>query len=478
MSPAGRNFPLKNEGESLEKAALAAMTRARATLVLEHPFFGSVALRMTLACDKECADLWADGRTLACNPAYASSLPENKLVAALAHEVLHIALGHHVRRGGRNERLWNRACDFAVNAILAEAGFSLPDGAPWRQEYAGKSADDIYAWLARLQDDESHGAATESKEGEESSADADGSGSLGGEEGQENESRGASRPREGKDLGGEQGGHGTRFSEAAQGPERDAEHDFSGEVRDHPLLSSRNGSSGKARAGQESDIAMVQAMQEALRMGDMPAGLARMVRSRVRAMLDWRQILARFIENCSDSDYSWTQPDRRYIHQGLYLPSRREAKLPEIVLAVDCSGSVDAPMLERFCAELSGILETCETTLTVLYHDMHVNRHDVFTRQDMPFTPLPVGGGGTDFRPVPEYIEELGVKPACLLWFTDLECDRFPEEPAYPVLWITPEGARMVPPFGEMLEIPLAMPEPGGRSHKGKIGPFPGRFNF
>ncbi len=440
--------------EVLELEAILAMTRARSSLVLEHPFFGSIALRMSLACDDGCSDLWADGRTLACNPVFAASLPQDRLKAALAHEVLHIALGHHVRRGEREEHLWNKACDYAVNGILVDSGFALPDGAPWRLEYAGRSADDIYVWLSRLQDTESHGASEASSNGEESSVDAGGEGSLGGNEGQDNDSRGASSPQIGESKDGDETRRGSRLSQKIHGEEQEAEQNFKGEVRDHPLLKSMNGSSGNAMAEQEADIAMVQAMQEALRMGDMPAGLARLVSARVRPMLDWCQILARFIENCTDSDYSWTQPDRRYIHQGLYLPSRKEAKLPEIVLAVDCSGSVDKPMLERFCSELSGILETCDTTLTVLYHDTRVNKHEIFTRQDMPFTPMPHGGGGTDFRPVPEYVEGLGLRPACLLWFTDMECDRFPEEPSWPVLWVVPERARVNPPYGDVLRMP------------------------
>jgi len=121
-------------------------------------------------------------------------------------------------------------------------------------------------------------------------------------------------------------------------------------------------------------------------MGDMPAGLTRLVRRCLRPMLDWLEQLSRFFEQCSDSDYSWTTPDRRYVHQGLYLPSRREAKLPEIVLAIDCSGSVDEALLTRFCAELSGLLETYDATLHVLYHDIKVNGTKTLTRQDMLFS--------------------------------------------------------------------------------------------
>ena len=66
---------------------------------------------------------------------------------------------------------------------------------------------------------------------------------------------------------------------------------------------------------------------------------------------------------------------------GIYLPSRQEPRIPHIVLAVDSSGSVDNALLEMFCTELSGILESYDTLLTVLFHDTRVQSVQTFTRQ-------------------------------------------------------------------------------------------------
>ncbi len=442
-----------------ESEVLKALERARSTLVLEHPFFGSVALRLCLCCDEDCPGMWTDGRTLACNPAFAAAASPKALVSALAHEVLHVALGHHVRRKGRDETLWNRACDFAVNAILTEAGFVLPVDALYRPEYAGRSVDEIYAWLARLQDGPSHRAQVLSEEGEESvSFAAEGSDGLGGDRGLENEVASAP-PRSGEKGDGAQKERGGRASDRPKGREREASESFSGEVRDHPLLHEGKGDKARQKAEEEANMLLVQASQEALRMGDMPGSLTRLVRGRIRPSLSWRELLSRFVEQCADNDYSWSQPDRRHVHEGLYLPSRREARLGEVALAVDASGSVNAALLARFCAELSGILEDFDATLFVLYHDVRVTGHEVFTRQDLPFTPTPSGGGGTDYRPVPEALEDMGANPSCLLWFTDMECDRFPEEPAFPVLWICPAEPKIRPPFGDVVVMPCAAKE-------------------
>ena len=53
-------------------------------------------------------------------------------------------------------------------------------------------------------------------------------------------------------------------------------------------------------------------------------------------------------------------------------------------------------------------------------------------------------------------VEAAGLRPACLIYCTDLECDRYPDAPPYPVLWVAPESARNRPPFGEVLELSAA----------------------
>ena len=228
---------------------------------------------------------------------------------------------------------------------------------------------------------------------------------------------------------------------------------FIGEVRDHPVLRDPRDDAARKAMEQELDIAVTQSLQRAAHMGSIPAGLERQIKHAWRPRMDWRALLRQFLEECARSDYTWTTPNRRYLYQDIYLPSRREACLECVVLAVDCSGSVDEPSLGMFCAELSGVLEAFDATLTVLFHDTKVHKSLTLTRMDLPVRLEPVGGGGTDYRPICSHIEKTGLRPACLIWFTDLECTRYPQAPSYPVLWVCSAIDAQPPPFGWVIHL-------------------------
>lgn len=435
--------------------AAAALVRARAALVMEHPFFGSLALRLRFCADPACADLWTDGRTLGFNPAFASAMPPRALEGALAHEVLHLALGHHLRRQSREETLWNRACDFVVNHVLQESGFTLPGGFAHNPAYAGLTADEVYEALTALQEGPTNHGARKSLAAQEAGE----SGGVGAQQGGGRSPGSAANARFGRDdprqsrKGEKSEAAGNRAVARRGAGNRESGESFAGEVRDHPDARDPRDEAARREAEQSVDIAVSQALQRAAHMGSVPAGLTRLLGREWRPQLDWRALLRQFLEECARSDYTWITPNRRYVYQNIYLPSRRESCLENVALAVDCSGSVDEKALGMFCAELSTVLEAFDTTLTVLFHDTKVQKTCTFTRTDMPVRLSPVGGGGTDFRPVCRHIAEEGPHPACLIWFTDLECTRYPEEPEYPVLWMCSAPDPQPPPFGRVVSL-------------------------
>lgn len=131
--------------------ALDKLTKARAGLILDMPFFGALALRLTL---REAAGLptaATDGRQLKYNPTFVNALSLTETKGLVAHEIMHCASHHHLRRDGRDVKRWNVACDHAINSILTKAGVTLPKGALNDPAFAGMSAEAIYSRVADQQ---------------------------------------------------------------------------------------------------------------------------------------------------------------------------------------------------------------------------------------------------------------------------------------------------------------------------------------
>lgn len=366
------------------------ITKARAGLVLDSPFFGSLALRQTLKDDPSCKTLWTNGRTIGYNPSFVHGLTLAEVKGALAHEVLHIAAAHHARRQNRKPEKWNVAADYAINDILTGAGFVLPKGALTGYG-TNQEAESIYNYLPDPPQDQ-----------------------------------GAGDP----DPGG------------------------CGEVRDATAPDGQEAGPGDLKQAEaEARVAVSQAAQAAKKCGKLPAGLERLIDTILNPQVPWREVLRRFIDQASRNDYTWTRPSTRYLASGLYLPSLYNQEIRPLAVAVDTSGSIDQETINQFAAELSAIIEETKTTATVIYCDSKVKNVETFDPASLPLTLHPIGGGGTDFRPPFAEVDKLGLEPSCLVYLTDGECYSFPDAPEYPVLWATIGNRFFTPPFGEVTAV-------------------------
>jgi predicted metal-dependent peptidase len=66
-----------------------------------------------------------------------------------------------------------------------------------------------------------------------------------------------------------------------------------------------------------------------------------------------------------------------------------------------------------------------------------------------------IGGGGTDFRPVFKYAEELNLDIDCLAFLTDGD-GVFPDHvPRFPVIWGDISGNAKKYPWGDVVHIPV-----------------------
>jgi predicted metal-dependent peptidase len=205
----------------------------------------------------------------------------------------------------------------------------------------------------------------------------------------------------------------------------------------------------QAQQAAEWKVRVAQAAQAAKMMGKMSAGLERLVGEVLAPKVDWRDVLRKFVEKCRSDQRSFARPNRRFLSQGLYLPSVSGEALGEIAIAVDCSGSIDDRILAQFAGEINAIKEDGNPScIHVVYFDSEVSHYEKYERDDT----LDIkahGGGGTAFSPVFQYFAEHDIEPVACIFLTDLCCDDFGDVPSYPVLWVsTDEGTA---PFGEVV---------------------------
>jgi predicted metal-dependent peptidase len=396
--------------------AHARLKAARRALVLDHPFFGHLALGMGLQKETRgrTRTIATDGRGIYYDEAFVHGCSDVDLVSLFAHEVMHPALLHHTRRGQRDAKLWNDAGDYAINLLLQDAGFPIPEGWLLDKQYRGMTAEQIYDALKRESQDD----------------------------GEEPPEAGT-----GASAGDDPSGDDAQASQTAAG-EGDPRDDADGlaetpaAVWDAPE---------PAQQEAEWQVMLKQATQLASMMGRMPGGIACAVDQATQPRLDWRSLLRRFVQQFAASDYSWRRPNRRYTASGLYLPELRAEAMACIVVVADTSAST-LRVLPVFMAELQSIVDECQPEETILIMaDAAVQRVDRFTRGE-PIEITVVGLGGTDFRPAFDHVEAEQLTPACLIYLTDGE-GVFPDEPSdYPTLWaITSPG--ITAPWGETVTI-------------------------
>lgn len=198
-------------------------------------------------------------------------------------------------------------------------------------------------------------------------------------------------------------------------------------------------------------MATVQSANAARMMGKLPASMDRFVTDLTSSKIDWKTVLRRFILHRNDADYSWSRPNRRMLSNEIYLPSLYSECMGEIVVAVDTSGSIDAETLRVFGSELKGIIEDARPSkVHVVYCDSHINKYVSFGPED-DFKLEAVGGGGTAFSPVRDFVIEQGINPVCLVYLTDLYGPTNFQAPEYPWMWCTIGSIDAA--FGEVIEV-------------------------
>ena len=370
---------------------------ARVGLLLRHPFFGNLATRMGI---KE-ADDWlptaaTDGRNIYFNREFFTPLTVKQVEFVIAHEILHAVFDHMSRREGRDPKVFNIACDYAVNGQIVRdriGDYNLPDIKIFHDpKYYGWSAEQVYDELYEKYDDEQLAALGQMLDEHLDSE------------------------------GGDKDGQPKYSKEQLK------------EIRD------------------EMREAVMQAAQAA-GAGNVPASIQRMIKELTEPKMNWREMLRQQIQSTIKNDYTFMRPNRKGWHMSAILPGTNYDETIDICVAIDMSGSIGDEQAKDFLSEIKGIMEEYkEFKIKLWCFDTSIYNEADFDGYNMDeFTDYePMGGGGTDFDINYEYMKENNITPKKFIMFTDgYPFGSWGDENYCDSLFIIHGNNTIVPPWGE-----------------------------
>lgn len=396
---------------------------SRMRVLLNNGFYGLLLMHMKMALDEECETAATDGERIYFSPSFMEELSDNELDFVLMHEILHVALLHCMRRGEREGKLFNIACDIVVNSNIlfannmdkksitlskyGESMHTVPNG----EEGYKHNAEEVYAMLLKK-----NGGAPDS----------------GQEKG---------------DGGKEKKGDGTKA------------HGFSD---DHSKWKDcdADGSLREVWVKRVCDAAEAIEIQKAVTgRGTVPLFAKRLLKEMKEPQIDWRTILNDFVQE-EVCDYTFSPPDRRFDQSPFFLPDFNDTDISvsDILFMIDTSGSMSDDMITAAYSEIKGAIDQFNGKLKgyLGFFDAEVIEPEEFKDEDEFEVITPVGGGGTDFDIIFKYIKENMAEklPRSIIILTDGYAP-FPDETAamdIPVLWLL-NNEDVTPPWGKIARI-------------------------
>jgi len=413
------------------------LSTARTRLIIDKPFLGALVLRLqTVAANPSWCDTTAtDARKIFYNPAYIDALDIDETQFALAHEALHCALSHFARRGHRNKRKWDIACDLAINPLLRNEGFKIPPGALLIDGFEGMTAEEIYPSIEDSFEEECHDKHVYDTESDikPSPEQADRG------QGSSSEQPKPDKPQKQPQPQPQQG----KSNQSAKPKGSDA----GGAEQPRPLTQKE-----KENLDTQWQQRLAGAAQQAMQAGKLGGAMARLVDYLLQPQLPWRNLLAHYMSSIARDDYSYTRPSSRRGDPAVY-PSLRSGQI-NIVVALDTSGSISDEDMRQFISEIDAIKSQVRARVTLHACDVKLVEGGPWVYEAWEEFRLPrqfIGGGGTDFTPVFDWLEQADVKPDLLVYFTDAKGNIPGTQPAYPVVWLV--KGKQPTPWGQRIQL-------------------------
>jgi len=376
------------------------LVTARIGLLLRQSFFGNLATRLQLVnADEWCSTAATDGLKFYYNSRFIMMLKPKEVEFLVGHEVLHVVYDHIGRRGDRDPQIWNIADDYVVNADLKRhkiGQFITTVPCLYEQKYDGKAAEEVYDDLMKNVKKISIEDLLDQMIDDHMDGEGDGEGD----------------------------GKGKR-----------------------PTMSPEE----RERMRQEVKQAIINAAQSA-EAGQLPLGVERLIRQATDPVMPWRELIQTNLTSAIRTDYSWMRPSRRGWHMDAIMPGMTPGQEIDVVVAIDMSGSISNSQAQDFLGEIGGMMDSFDGyKVHVFCFDTETYNPQDFTSENLDSidTYEPMGGGGTDFDSIFDYLKKIGNVPNRLIVFTDgYPCGSWGDPDYCDTTWIIHGHPNPNPPFG------------------------------
>ncbi len=386
--------------------------RAKIKMMREYPFYAVILSYLRI---KEKPEIPSAAVTqtgyMWYNDQFIKSLDSSSLQFVLAHEIMHLALGHLFRGDKKNMEIWNIAGDLVINDLLQRNGLHmhqevglLPTNGTMELYINGKklkivdidkkAMEDIYNEIIR---------------------------------------------------------HVNKYPANKMKPGKGAKG-----FDQHVYNANAKGDTSKdaSKEAEKWKDRFVQAVAAAKARGDLPAGFERLVDSILNNRVNWKRLLKRYITREIFTDYTWSRPHKRSRALGTYFPDVQKENV-KIAVSVDTSGSISQQDLTQFLSEMVAIVRSTDNLKADIYvcdagiHEkLSVSNGNIKKILDLKMT----GGGGTSHIPVFEAVKNSDIK--ALICLTDGYTE-FPEKNDFnfDTIWVLTKDSNDQIPFGKVIKM-------------------------
>tara|TARA_Y100000296_G_scaffold62377_1_gene72435 strand:- start:629 stop:1894 length:1266 start_codon:yes stop_codon:yes gene_type:complete len=395
------------------------ITKSKIQLQKTSPFFAHLVMNMDIKESDQVPSMGVNAKGNAIyNKDWIATLDLETIKGVLCHETMHVALLHLLRLGKKQGLIWNIATDIAINWIIRNEGFQLPEEG---------IIPDQRGWVT-LQSEDGDVKIRATKD--------DGAGNMIEKTADELYEELLDKLPEckcGCHSGKGKGGKGTSSTGhccPCQGNYGFDEHQYGDDMNNADQEATAKEWRGK----------LVDAATAAKARGKLPGGIARIVDELLNPKLDWRTMLYQYITKDIPYDFSMRKPGRRSYSTGVYLPEVIKENL-DICCTVDTSGSISKEEYREFATELMSIANSFQQIkMNIIYWDTEVTGEIDVSRsnkEDILDTSF-LGGGGTEMSCLGRHFYKKQ-PPKLMVHLTDGFIERDPDLPSCKHLFVIPK---------------------------------------